>query len=165
MAQSFDQRFLECKAYWQTKLQQGAQIRVPEKRIEEMIQAGLLHMDLITYGNEPDGDLAPNVGYYGPIGTESAPIIQFYNSMGWSEIAKRSLNYFMDKQHEDGSIQNYQSYTGETGAVLWSLGEYFRYTRDKEWIKKIEPEILKACDYLMKWRASNKIDSLRGRGY
>jgi len=165
IAQSFEQRFLECKAYWHTKLGQGAHIRVPEKRIEEMIQAGLLHLDLITYGNEPDGDLAPNVGYYGPIGTESAPIIQFYNSMGWGEIAKRSLNYFMDKQHEDGSIQNYQSYTGETGAVLWSLGEYFRYTHDKEWIKKIEPEILKACGYLLKWRAGNKIDSLKGRGY
>jgi len=47
-AQSFDQRFLECKAYWHTKLGQAAQIHVPEKRIEEMIQAGLLHLDLIT---------------------------------------------------------------------------------------------------------------------
>ena len=113
----------------------------------------------------PGGDLAPNVGYYGPIGTESAPIIQFYNSMGWQDIAKRSLAYFLDKQNEDGSITNYQSYTGETGAVLWTLGEYFRYTHDKEWIEQVKPKILKACDYLMKWRAENKVDSIRGKGY
>ena len=102
--QSFDEKFIECKTFWQTKLKKAAQIHLPEKRIGEMIQAGLLHLDLITYGNEPGGDLAPNVGYYGPIGTESAPIIQFYNSMGWQDIAKRSLAYFLDKQNEDGSI-------------------------------------------------------------
>lgn len=164
-AQSFDEKFIECKTFWQTKLKKAAQIHLPEKRIEEMIQAGLLHLDLITYGNEPDGNLTPNVGYFGPIGTESAPIIQFYSSMGWKDIAKRSLNYFLDKQQQDGSIRNYQNYTGETGAVLWSLGEYFRYTNDKEWIVKIKPKVLKSCDYLMKWRNENKVDSLRGKGY
>ena len=163
--QSFDEKFIECKKYWRAKLNKAAQIRLPEKRIEEMIQAGLLHLDLVTYGNEPEGDLAPNVGYYGPIGTESAPIIQFCNSMGRQDIAKRSLAYFLDKQNENGSITNYQSYAGETGAVLWTLGEYYRYTRDKEWIEQIKPKILRACDYLMKWRGENKADSLRGRGY
>ncbi len=85
---------MECKAFWQEKLKKAAQIHVPEKRIEEMIQAGLLHLDLITYGNEPDGTLVPAIGVYTAIGTESAPIIQFYNSMGWHDVAKRSLTYF-----------------------------------------------------------------------
>lgn len=85
--------------------------------------------------------------------------------MGWQDNAKRSLNYFLDKQHEDGSIRNYQSYMGETGAVLWSLGEYFRYTHDKEWIEQIKPKVLKSCDFLMKWRAEYKVDNLRGKGY
>ena len=40
-----------------------------------MIRAGLLHLDMVTYGKEPDGILAANVGVYSPIGTESAPII------------------------------------------------------------------------------------------
>jgi hypothetical protein len=164
-AQSFDRKFIECKAFWQAKLKKAAQIRVPEKRIEEMIQAGLLHLDLITYGNEPDGTLAPNIGVYSPIGTESAPIIQFYNSMGWPDIAKRSLTYFLDKQHEDGFMQNFGGYMVETGAVLWSLGEYFRYTHDKEWIEQIKPKVLKSCDFLLQWRNKNKIDSLRGKGY
>ncbi len=163
--QSFDQKMEECKAFWQAKLAKAAQIHVPEKRIEEMIQAGLLHLDLITYGNEPNGDLAPDVGYFGPIGTESAPIMQFYNSMGWQDNAKRALNYFLDKQHPDGSFQNYQGYMVETGAVLWSIGEYYRYTRDAAWIEKISSKILKACDFLMKWRSENKADSLRGNGY
>ncbi len=85
--------------------------------------------------------------------------------MGWPDISKRSLTYFLDKQHEDGFMQNFGGYMVETGAVLWSLGEYFRYTDDKEWIEQIKPKVLKSVDYLLQWRYRNKVDSLRGKGY
>ncbi|RAJ93152.1 hypothetical protein LX87_04664 [Larkinella arboricola] len=163
--QTFEQRYAESRDFWLAKLEKAAQIHVPEKRIDEMIQAGLLHLDLITYGNEPDATLAPNIGVYSPIGTESAPIIQFYNSMGWNDVARRSLNYFLDKQHEDGFIQNFNGYMVETGAALWSMGEYFRYTNDREWVEKIKAKLLKSCDYLIAWRNRNKKEELRGRGY
>ncbi|NLO02826.1 MAG: hypothetical protein GX126_11005, partial [Bacteroidales bacterium] len=81
-AQSFNNRYTEAVSFWEGKLKKAAHINVPEKRIDEMIRAGLLHLDLITYGNEPDGTLAPLIGVYSPIGTESSPIIQFYCSMG-----------------------------------------------------------------------------------
>jgi hypothetical protein len=162
---SFDQRYVESKQFWKGKLQKAAQIRVPEKRIQEMIQAGLLHLDLITYGNEPGETLAPNIGVYSPIGTESSPIIQFYNSMGWTDEARRSLNYFLDKQHENGFIQNFGGYMVETGAALWSMGEYYRYTGDKEWVGNVKQKLLKACDYLIAWRNKSKKDELKGKGY
>lgn len=163
--QSFDAGFKECKQFWKEKLAQGAQITVPEPRINEMIQAGLLHLDMVTYGNEPDGTLAPDIGVYSPIGTESSPIIQFYNSMGFTDIARRSLTFFLDKQHDDGMIQNFGGYMVETGAALWSMGEYFRYTKDKQWVKAIEPKLLKACNFLIKWREDNKKEELKGKGY
>jgi hypothetical protein len=164
-SQSFDTKFIECKKFWNEKLENGASIRLPEKRIEEMIKAGLLHLDLITYGKDPDGTLAPSVGVYSPIGTESSPIMQFYMSMGWNDVAKRTLMYFLDKQHDDGMIQNFGGYMVETGAALWSMGEYFRYTRDTAWVKQIEPKLLKACDFLIQWREKNKKESLIGKGY
>lgn len=163
--QSFDEKYDECRNFWQTKLNNAARIKLPEKRIEEMIRAGLLHLDLVTYGDEPDGTLAPCIGVYSPIGTESSPIIQFYNSMGLHDNAKRSLMYFLDKQHEDGMIQNFGGYMVETGAALWSMGEYYRYTKDTAWVKQIEPKLLKSCEYLLKWRERNKTESLKGKGY
>ncbi len=117
-----------------------------------MIKAGLLHLDLITYGKEPDGTLAPSVGVYSPIGTESSPIMQFYMSMGWHDVAKRSLMYFLDKQHDDGMIQNFGGYMVETGAALWSMGEYFRYSNDTAWVREVEPKLLKACEFLFQWQ-------------
>jgi hypothetical protein len=162
---SFDKRLSECRDFWKEKLKKAATIALPEKRIQEMISAGLLHLDLITYGKEPNGTLAPSVGVYSPIGTESSPIMQTFMSMGWFDEARRSLMYFIDKQHEDGMIQNFGGYMVETGAALWSIGEYFRYTRDTAWIMEIEPQILKACDFLFSWRDRNKKENLIGKGY
>jgi len=152
----FDQRREECRQFWQAKLAAASSIRVPEPRIDEMIRAGLLHLDLITYGLEPSDPLAATVGVYSPIGSESAPIIQFYDSVGWHKVAERSLQYFLAKQHANGFIQNFGGYMLETGAALWSLGEHYRYTRDKAWLRRVQPNLLKACDYLLAWRERNK---------
>jgi hypothetical protein len=130
-----------------------------------MIRAGLLHLDLVTYGREPNGTLVPTIGIYTAIGSESSPIIQFMDSMGWHDEARRALMYFLDKQHEDGFIQNFGGYMLETGAALWSMGEHYRYTRDDEWVKQIEPKLLKACEFMLKWRQRNMRDDLQGKGY
>ena len=163
--ESFDARLHEAKSYWKSKLTSGGSIKVPEKRIDEMIRAGLLHLDLITYGEEPDGTLAANVGNYSPIGTESSPIIQFYLSMGWNDIAKRAINYFLDTQMESGFIQNYGGYMVETGAALWTMGEYFRYTKDRDWVAENKDKFIKSCNYLIDWRNRNKKPEYKGKGY
>lgn len=163
--QDFEQRLAECRRFWQGKLQTAAGVRLPEPRVDEMIRAGLLHLDLIAYGREPRGTVTPTVGKYAAIGSESAPIIQFMDSMGWHGLAERSLQYFLDKQHADGFIQNFGGYMLETGAALWSMGEHYRYTRNDRWVRRIAPKLLKSCEFLIRWRARNKRPGLRGRGY
>ncbi|MCE5199207.1 MAG: hypothetical protein ABFD54_03190 [Armatimonadota bacterium] len=165
LAQDFDTRHSECREYWLNKLRAAATMRVPEQRISEMILAGLIHLDMITFGREPDGTLSPTIGVYCPIGTESAPIIQFMDSMGLHDIARRCLDFFFETQHEDGFIQSFCHYELETQAVLWCAGEHYRYTRDDDWVRRIEPNILKACEYLRAWRARNMRDELRSIGY
>jgi hypothetical protein len=162
---SFEDRVAHARRYWQEKLDAASQIDLPEKRITEMIRAGLLHLDLVAYGREPNDTLVPTIGVYTAIGSESSPIIQFMDSMGWHDEARRALTYFLDKQHEDGFMQNFGGYMLETGAALWSMGEHYRYTRDDAWVKQIEPKLLKACEFMLKWRQRNMRDDLRGKGY
>lgn len=163
--QSFEERWTECRAFWREKLSRAATIKLPEQRIEEMVKAGLLHLDLVSYGLEPGGTIVPTIGVYTAIGSESSPIIQFMESMGWNGVAERALRFFLDKQHEDGLMQNYGGYMLETGAALWSLGEHYRYTRDEAWLLEIKDRLLKAFDYLANWRDRNKTKELRGKGY
>jgi hypothetical protein len=163
--QSFDTRLAEARAFWRGKLDSAAQWQIPEPRIQQMSQAGLLHLDLITYGREPHGTLLPAIGLYTAIGSESSPIIQFMDSMGWHDTAARALDFFLQKQHEDGFIQNFNGYMLETGAVLWSLGEHYRYTRNDAWLRRVHPHLTKACNYLIAWRERNLLPELRGKGY
>ena len=160
-----DARLAECRSFWQEKLRKGAQIHLPEQRVDKMVRAGLLHLDLVTCGMEPDGTLAPTIGWYAPIGTESAPIIMFFDSMGWHDEARRAIGFFLDKQHDDGFIQNFNGYTCETGAVLYVIGEHYRYTRDAEWLRRIMPKALLSCDYLLDWRRRNMREEYRDRGF
>jgi hypothetical protein len=161
----FAEKHAECAAYWRAKLDSGATLQLPEPRINEMARAGLLHLDVVAYGREPKAPIAATIGHYNPIGSESSPIIQFFDSMGWHDVAERALQYFLDKQHDDGFIQNFGGYMLETGPALWSMGEHWRYTRDLPWLKRIAPKLLKSADFLLRWRERNKRPELRGTGY
>lgn len=161
----FDAHYRACRDYWRGKLESAARIEIPEAAVHERVQAGLLHCDLIACGQEPDGPVAATIGWYSPIGSESAPIIQFFDSMGWHKLAERSLDFFFTRQREDGFIQTYGGYQLETGPVLWTAGEHYRYTHDAAWVRRIQPHLLKACEYLLAWRNRNKRDDLRGIAY
>jgi hypothetical protein len=163
--QDFIQRYHEVQRFWREKLSSAARVSLPEKRINEMFTAGLLHLDLVAYGLEPDGVVAPCIGVYCPIGSESSPILQFFDAMGWPDLARRSLEYFIAKQHANGFIQNFGGYMLETGAALWSMGEHYRYTGDDAWVKHIASNLIKACDYLLRWSERNRRPELRGRGF
>lgn len=162
---NYEDRLAECRRFWQSKLAAAAQIALPEPRIHEMVHAGLLHLELVAYGREPDGPVAPTIGVYSPIGSESAPIIQFIDSMGLPGLAQRCLEYFLEKQHDDGFMQNFDGYMLETGAALWSCGEHYRYTRNDEWVRRFQGQLRKACDYLLAWRRRNQREDLRGTAY
>ncbi|MBE6885018.1 MAG: hypothetical protein E7487_10470 [Ruminococcaceae bacterium] len=161
----YAQRFEECKRFWQSKLEKYSNIHVPEQRIDEMIRAGMLHIDLGYFGKEPNGAVDPIVGVYTAIGSESSPGIQFLDSIANHTLAERALQYFVEKQHEDGFIQNFGGYMLETGFTLWSMGEHYRYTRDDEWAKRVAPAVIAACEYDVRWREQNLDESLRKRGY
>ena len=161
----FDRKFAECKAFWRGKLDAIAQISLPEKRIEEMMKAGFLHLDLVCFGNEPDGPVAPVVGIYTPIGTESTPIIQYIESMGDTQLARRAAEYFLKKQRDDGFMQNFSNYMSETGLGLWNAAQHYRYSRDKKWLASISEHLVRGCDYIIQWSQEHRREELRNKGY
>lgn len=161
---NFEKHLSACRDFWLGKLDSAAKIAVPETAIDERIKAGLLHCDLVTLGLEPDGPALATIGWYSPIGTESSPIIQFFDSMGWHKLAERSIQFFLERQLENGFIQNFANYQSETGPLLWTAGEHFRYTQDTAWLKRVMPNLKKAAAYLLAWRERNKRPELKDTG-
>lgn len=157
----FEKRLKECRKYWRDQLASSAKFEIPEKVINESLKAGILHLDIATLGLQDEGPALATVGWYSPIGSESSPIIQYFDSVGWHKLAERSIDFFLERQRPDGFIQNFAGYQLETGPVLWTMGEHFRYTRDTEWAERVKPKMLKACEYLLQWRERNKTEECR----
>lgn len=164
MKMNVEEHLEGCRNYWLSKLNAAASIRIPEQAIDERLKAGLLHLEINTLGKTESGPLLPCVGWYSPIGTESSPMIQYYDSVGLHDIARRCCDFFLDRQQENGFIQNYSNYQSETGPALWSCGEHFLYTNDLAWLKKVTPKLIKACDYALEWREKNKTEEFRKNG-
>ena len=161
----FEKHLEGARSYWKEKLQSAAVFSIPEKKINEAVKAGLLHCDTVALGKEPGGPVAPHIGWYSPIGTESAPIIQYFDSVGWHRLAERSIQFFFERQYESGFIQNFGRYESETGPLLWTVGEHFRYTGDEKWLKRVMPNVKKAVEYMLQWREKNKTDDSRAKGF
>ena len=161
----YQQHLQACRRFWQEKLEKAAKISVPERTIDERIKAGLLHLDIMTLGKYDEGPLLPTVGGYSPIGTESAPMIQYYDSIGLEKTAERCIDFFLERQREDGFIQNFNNYESETGPLLWSAAEHFRYSQNLQWLQRVTPKLRQACDYLLAWRERNKKEEYRERGF
>ena len=161
----FDEKLDECVAFWEEKLSRTADISLPEKRIEEMMKAGFLHLDLVCFGNEPDGPVAPVCGVYTPIGTESTPIIQYLEMCGDKKLAERAVMYFLKKQRPDGFMQNFANYMSETGLGLWNAAEHYKYWRDIDWLRSVKDNLIRGCDYIMNWADESRDEALRGHGY
>ena len=131
-----------------------------------MLRAGLVHAEVMSYGLEPDGPLAVAAGTYSPVASETIRNICFYDAMNCPDLAERALDYYFEKQHPNGFMQNFTHYMLETGCVLWGLGEHYRYTRDEQWVARIKDKTLLACEFLIQWRhdsqRSNPDDSGNG---
>jgi hypothetical protein len=166
MNNSFDfaQKLSETREFWSKRLAQAALFDIPEKPINELLKAGVLHCDIAAIGRDPDGAVGATVGWYTPIGSESSPIIQYFDSVGLHKLAERCIDFFLVRQNPNGFIQNFNNYQLETGPVLWTMGEHFRYTHDEIWLKRVKPQLDKAVDYLLKWRERNKKEELRLSG-
>lgn len=159
----FEELHADIRRYWTIQIGSASGIELPEARIQNMLYAGLAHLQLVTYG-ERGGTLSPCVGVYSPIGSESSPIIQFYDSMGLHDLAAQSLQYFIDKQHPDGRFQNFGDYMLETGAALYTMGEHYRYTRDDNWVNAIKLSLIKACDWIITKRHADSPAGTVGAG-
>ncbi|MDW7657888.1 MAG: hypothetical protein SCM11_12030, partial [Bacillota bacterium] len=165
LQQNLTERLQACRTYWENRRSEAARIEIPEKPVYEMLQAGPIHLDISTYGNQPEGTLTPTIGVYSALGSESWPIILYFDSIGLHDKARRCIQYFYDKQHNNGFMRNFGSYMLETGAVLWVTAEHYAYTRDDDWLMSLMPGIHKACQYLLAWRENNKRPELKGKGY
>jgi hypothetical protein len=151
--------------YWHARLQEGMQVQIPDERLQNIYNATLQHFLLVQTKDGKRQEHYANTAmlYYGTIGSESSPIIQSLDMRGLHPRAESCLNAWLSTQGDSMPAGDYSSkeggfyhfwpnYTIDQGGVLWALAEHYLYTRDLDWLKRVAPQIIAGCDFLVRER-------------
>lgn len=136
-----DQLLKTTMDYWQGIMTEAAQIELPDKKLEDVIYASVVHC-LMASRNEELGDRFVAWGAssdYGFMEGEANPIIKGLDMLGHHDYAGRALDYTMHHLTPDGVIRLPGfAYTPLIGTAwhLWAVGNHYELTEDKDWLRK-----------------------------
>lgn len=137
------------QSYWMAALAPAAQITVPDGFVTNLIRASQVHC-LIAARNEDEGrKVAPWIASmsYGPLESEANSVIHGMDLMGHQEFARRSLDYFIGKYDPSGMLTTGYTLVGH-GWHLWTLGQHYQITRDRDWLSSVAPRVTQACEWV-----------------
>ena len=155
--------------FWRRRIAQGAQIETPNETLNNFYRTHLMHM-LVINDREPGADrnVARCGGFhYGSFPDEGCMVISDLDRRGYTQEAERCLQLYLDYQGTVPLPGNYQStdgvfygsggyeeagYNRNQGWVLWCLAEHYRYTRDRAWLERVAPALVKGCDWIVRER-------------
>lgn len=151
--------------YWKDRLAEGMQVEIPDRHMQNLYNGTLQHFLLAMTKDGKRQEHYPNTAmlYYGSIGSESSPITQSLDMRGLHARAESCLNAWLSTQgdsmpagdyasKEGGFYHYWPNYTVDQGAVLWTLAEHYLYTGDKDWLRKVAPQIIEGCDFIARER-------------
>ncbi len=105
--------------------------------------------------------------HYGSFPDEGCMVISDLDRRGYALEAERCLDLYVDYQGTAPLPGNFQSaegvfygsggyevagYNRNQGWVLWCLAEHYRYTRDRAWLERVAPALIKGCDWITRER-------------
>ena len=165
----FDTEAARVGALWRGVLAQGTQIQTPEPWINDFYKTHVRHL-LINCFKELDTDfLHAHVGtfHYGVYPNESVMMISDLDRRGYHQQARQNYDAFLHYQGTVGFSGNFKSAEGEFygagghetgnynkshGYVMWGMAEHWWYTRDREWMARAAPGLVKACEWVNRER-------------
>jgi len=161
----FEEQRQKVAAFWRGRVAQGMQITTPNAELNRYHRAHLTHM-LIINDREPGADRrAPRCGgfHYGNFPDEGVMCTSDLDRRGYLKEAEQCLEIMV---HYQGTVPlpgdfetqfgvlygsgGYEAggYNRGQGWAMWGLAEHYRYSRDKEWLRRVAPAIIKACDWV-----------------
>jgi hypothetical protein len=168
---SFEDQVPKVLSYWRRRLAQGMTIEVPDEALNNFYKANLWH-NVITTDRDPQTGLY-NQGVatirYRVFANETVMIARSMDMRGEHLEAERFLEPMLRYQgHEplkgrfstkDAAFHGAGDYThGEYamnhGFVLWGVADHYLLTRDRAYLKRVVPQLIKGCNFLINERAS-----------
>ncbi|MDI7277240.1 MAG: hypothetical protein QME94_14790, partial [Anaerolineae bacterium] len=176
----YDEQRGKVAAFWRERAARGMQIETPNLELNRFHRAHLTHM-LIVNDREPGSDrCAPRCGgfHYGNFPDEGIMVTSDLDRRGYTREAERCLEIMIHYQGtvplpgdfatQDGVLygsNGYESggYNRGQGWAMWGMAEHYRYTRDRAWLERVAPALVRACDWVTRERQRTMVAGPDGR--
>lgn len=182
---SYEEALNKVKEYWKGFIESGGKIVTPNPLINDFFKAVAIHI-AINGNKDPYSDnivLPAGTLAYGPCGNEACLQIRQLDYRGYHERAERLLNIFLYTQGSkkldgnfktrEGGLQGCEVYKGEIidagfkynldhGFILTMFAEHYLLTRDRTWLEKVLPNLISACDFIIRERKTTMLLDEKG---
>jgi len=171
----FEEQLAAVREYWEEYVGSGTELSLPDQILVDYFKAVRPHV-AITVDRDPGSGLfvVPAATYtYGACGNEACLQIRHLDMCGHHERAERYLETFVatqgaqpldgDFRTKEGTLQALDVYDGQFigrhfsynldhGFIMECLVDHYRFTRDRDWLGRIAPNLIAACDFVTRER-------------
>jgi len=170
---SYEEEAPRVLEYWRKRLERGMVIDVPCPALNNFYRANLWH-NVITTDRDPRTGLY-NQGVatfrYRVFGNETIMVARSLDLRGEHREAERYIEPFLHFQGEEaltgrfsakkGAFHSAGAYTHgqyamNHGFVMWGVADHYLITRDRDYLTRVAPNLLEACDFLITQRRSTR---------
>lgn len=188
---NYDSQRARVLAYWKERVNASARITTPETKLNQLMRAVIWHIGMSTAKDPVSGlYMVPAASYdYQVYANEACFQVLLLDALGDHRTAAEYLETLLKLQGsknfpglhqgmEDAifhgaRVNERYDYTASTygldhPVVLWTLGEHYLYSRDKDWLLHAWPHMEKAIAWIDKQRATTRKTDPQGeklRGY
>ncbi len=159
--------------FWRRLTERGMRVETPEPWLNDFHKAHARHLLVNCYKEKDSPRLHAHVGTfsYGVYPDESAMMISDLDRRGYHAEAERCLDSFLTYQ---GTVQmpgNFQTteglfygsgghdtggYNKSHGWVLWLMADHWLVTRDRAWMERAAPRLVKSCEWVIRERQATR---------
>ncbi len=134
---------------WQHMVDQGMQIKLPEKKAVDTFNASLIY-DLMARDKIRDNYIQTvnKLHYHEFFLRDVSDIAHMYDVTGYPEISRQVLDFFPKSQLPDGNFLSQKEQYDGWGEALWAYGQHYRMTKDRQFAEKVFPSIRRAVIWL-----------------
>ncbi len=132
------------ESFWEVLLERGAQLSVPESKVQETYLASLVYQFITRDHNE----VHPGEGFYDTYYIRDAAYQAISLAYaGFLDECAEGLEPIKRYQQESGQLMSQKGQFDANGYGVWAPVEYYRLTQDRDWLEAWYPILEKAVDF------------------
>lgn len=180
----YEDKLADVIAYWRGYIGSGAQIETPDDILGDLHKAVRTHV-AISVDKDPESGLVvvPAATWrYPACGNEACWQISMLDQAGHHDRAEAYLETFLRTQGSAlpdgrfsspaGALQGLEldgldaagkpvvakafGYNLDHGYIMECLANHYRYTGDRAWLDRVAPQLVAACDFVIRERSQTK---------